>query len=64
VNERLQRMWLLLLGIGKPHFDIGNDHKIYEADRTIAEINKERQELEARLRLLEIQGTPRGPMNG
>ena len=50
----------LVTSFAKPNFDLGNDNKIHEADRTVEELQERRRDLERRLRLLGIQGTPRG----
>lgn len=45
---------------GRPDYDLGSDDKIHEADENTKEIRSRREELERRLRLLDIQSTPRG----
>ena len=50
--------------LGRPDYDLGNDDKIHEADEHLEQSMRKRKELEDRLRLLEIQGTPRGPLHG
>lgn len=54
----------VISNFGRPKFDLGDDTKIQEADKTTEELQKRRKELERRLELLRIQSTPRGPFNG
>ena len=49
-----------LSNFGKPSYDLGNDDKIHEADEHIRRL----RDLERRLKLLDIQSTPRGQLNG
>lgn len=55
----------LFRNFGRPnfHYDIARSEAILEqADTKIEELNKTKASLEARLKLLEIQGSPRGEL--
>lgn len=45
-------------------FDIGEPPAFEKTDSKIKEIKRRNREVEARLRRLELQGTPRGELNG
>ena len=61
MNEGIiQMLHKLVTNFGRPSFDLGSDYKIHEADEALEDIQKRRLELERRLRLLDIQSTPRG----
>lgn len=67
MGDWLHRMVDWLHNIGKPRFDLGNDDNINHADKLIDEVTEKRKSLEeraARLKLLDIQSTPRGPFRG
>lgn len=64
MNGRLTRMWTYFVSnFGRPRFDMGDDTKIEESDIIQKELEERRKELERRLRLREIQATPKGPFN-
>lgn len=52
-------MWLNKIGFAKPDFDLGSESKIHEADQLSIELEQKQKELERRLRLLHIKGSPR-----
>lgn len=64
MNDYLRRVKMWFTGFAKPKFDLGNDDKLHQADELHQELKEREQALERRLKLLEIQGTPRGPLNG
>ena len=60
VKRLLRMLYDVLSNFGRPDYDLGNDDKILEADKTLKESKDKREELERRMRLLGIQSTPRG----
>lgn len=64
MNDRIRKMLKHLLNYARPDFDLGSDQKLNEADKACVEIQQRRKELERRLELLNIQGTPRGSFHG
>lgn len=58
--KALRKMLQKLMNFGRPDFDLGNDSKIHEADKTVEELRERERMLKARLELLQIRGTPRG----
>lgn len=58
--ESLQKMMAMFRNFGRPDFDLGSDHKVHEADKTLEELKEREKMLKARLDLLQIRGTPRG----
>lgn len=65
LGSRLREMLhTFITNFAKPRFDLGSDDKIVEADQTLHELQHRKQNIERRLKLLEIQGNPRGHLNG
>lgn len=59
MNELVGKMLAKLRSIGKPDFELNPQVDTDEDDQFIDELSKKRRELERRLRLLDIQGSPR-----
>lgn len=64
MNEHLRKIMKMLAEFARPEFYTKPHRSIKEIDTKISNLNERQKEIAARLKLIDIQGTPRGGLYG